>query len=324
MHPTAEAGLPSNESQRRSGSTYYAASYQPPGGGSPGVAGGAGGSAGPGGVGGSGGGTGAPAGYRDAGYRDAGYRDAGYRDVHGGGTWAPPSTPAVSADPWVQHAVPASGYAAPAPVPAAAGAPRAPEFPPLPEFPAPPGAGPVAGGVSPQAGGFPPPIHEFPPPASGYPPPNGTNQQPAPPRPRRGKALPILLGVLAVVLVLFAGAGVFAYRTFFDGVSTSPGSDTAAGTTPTTAPTAQPSGANTSEEVTGDLGRYKKGDCLTVDDATNNVAPATCSDAGAYKVLLRKDGTIDDSVCETTEATMSLYEDADGTARDFVLCVGPV
>jgi len=182
----------------------------------------------------------------------------------------------------------------------------------------------VAGGFSPQAGGFPPPIHEFPPPASGYPPPNGTNQQPAPPRPRRGKALPILLGVLAVVLVLFAGAGVFAYRTFFDGVSTSPGSDTAAGTTPTTAPTAQPSGANTSEEVTGDLGRYKKGDCLTVDDATNNVAPATCSDAGAYKVLLRKDGTIDDSVCETTEATMSLYEDADGTARDFVLCVGPV
>jgi len=314
MHPTAEAGLPSNESQRRSGSTYYAASYQPPGGGSPGVAGGAGGSAGPAGVGGSGGGTGAP----------AGYRDAGYQDVHGGGTWAPPSTPAVSADPWVQHAVPASGYAAPAPVPAVAGAPRAPEFPPLPEFPAPPGAGPVAGGFSPQAGGFPPPIHEFPPPASGYPPPNGTNQQPAPPRPRRGKALPILLGVLAVVLVLFAGAGVFAYRTFFDGVSTSPGSDTAAGTTPTTAPTAQPSGANTSEEVTGDLGRYKKGDCLTVDDATNNVAPATCSDAGAYKVLLRKDGTIDDSVCETTEATMSLYEDADGTARDFVLCVGPV
>jgi len=294
MHPTAEAGLPSNESQRRSGSTYYAASYQPPGGGSPGVAGGAGGSAGPAGVGGSGGGTGAPAGYQDA-----GYRDAGYQDVHGGGTWAPPSTPAVSADPWVQHAVPASGYAAPAPVPAVAGAPRVPEFPP-------------------------PPIHEFPPPASGYPPPNGTNQQPAPPRPRRGKALPILLGVLAVVLVLFAGAGVFAYRTFFDGVSTSPGSDTAAGTTPTTAPTAQPSGANTSEEVTGDLGRYKKGDCLTVDDATNNVAPATCSDAGAYKVLLRKDGTIDDSVCETTEATMSLYEDADGTARDFVLCVGPV
>ena len=40
--------------------------------------------------------------------------------------------------------------------------------------------------------------------------------------------------------------------------------------------------------------------------------------------MLRKDGTIDDSVCQTTEATMSLYEDADGTARDFVLCVGPV
>jgi len=274
MHPTAESGLPGNESQRRSGSTYYSASYQPPGGGSPGVAGGAGGSAGPGGVGGSGGGTGAP---------------AGYQDVSGGGSWAPPSTPAVSADPWVQHAAPASGYQAPAP-------------------------------------GY---IHEFPPPRSGYPAPNGPNHQPAPPRSRRGKALPILLGVLAVVLVLFAAGGVFAYRTFFDGVATSPGGDTAAGaTTPPASPAAQPSGqptgANTSEEVTGDLGRYKKGDCLTVDDATNNVAPARCSDAGAYKVLLRKDGTIDDSVCATTEATMSLYEDADGTARDFVLCVGPV
>jgi hypothetical protein len=233
----------------------------------------------------------------------------------------------------MQHAVPPVG----APV---SSAPRAPEFPPLPEFPAPPGAGPAgfapagyppqAGGFAPPAAGFPPPIHEFPPPASGYPEPSGANQQqPAPPRPRRGKALPILLGVLAVVLVLFAGAGVFAYRTFFDGVKTSPASDTAADattpqTSPTSRPSVQPTGANTSEEVTGDLSRYRKGDCLTVDDATNNVAPAKCSDAGAYKVLLRKDGTIDDSVCQTTEATMSLYEDADGTTRDFVLCVGPV
>src|SRR5262245_15431190 len=167
MHPTAESGLPGNESQRRSGSTYYSASYQPPGGGSPGVAGGAGGSAGLGGVGGSGGGTGAP---------------AGYRDVSGGASWAPPSTSAVSADPWVQHAAPASA---------------SPQFPPLPEFPAPSGVGaagyppPGAGfaqpasGHPPQQNGFPPPIHEFPPPASGYPAPNGPHQQPAAPRPRR-------------------------------------------------------------------------------------------------------------------------------------------
>jgi hypothetical protein len=165
---------------------------------------------------------------------------------------------------------------------------------------------------------------------AGYPAPNQA-VPPVAPRARRGAALPVLLSVLGVVLVLFVGAGVFAYRTFFDGVKTSSGAPdrpavtgTPAAVQPSTrSPGQQPAGPGTAEEVTGDLDRYKVGDCLTVDDATNNVAPAKCADAGAYKVLLRKDGTIDDSVCRNTDATMSLYEDADGTARDFVLCVGP-
>jgi hypothetical protein len=196
-------------------------------------------------------------------------------------------------------------------------------------------APPVSGAAVPQPG-YAPPSPNFAAPSSGFaapetqpghagggygaPPPTGSPPRPA----RRGRALPILLAVLGVVLVLFVGAGVVAYRTFFDGVKTP--TDSTAGT-PTTPPAAQPSaqatGAGTAEEVTGDLSRYKVGDCLTVDDATNNVEPATCADAGAYKVLLRKDGTIDDSVCQRTDATMSLYEDADGTTRDFVLCVGP-
>jgi hypothetical protein len=141
--------------------------------------------------------------------------------------------------------------------------------------------------------------------------------------------LPVLLAVLGVVLVLFVGAGVMAYRTFFDGVKAPPGSPGAAATTPAAVaaggetPAAQPTGgAGTEEEVTGDLSKFKQGDCLTVDDA-NNVEAANCTDAGAYKVLLRKDGTIDNSVCESTDATMSLYEDAQGTTRDLVLCVGP-
>jgi hypothetical protein len=172
----------------------------------------------------------------------------------------------VAPDPWISHAAP--------PVPAGSGA--SPGY-------APPGPG---------YGAWP---------APGSPP--SPPSPPGPPSPaRRGKALPILIGVLGMVLVLFVAAGFVAYRTFFDGVK---------------AP------SRTAEEVTGDLSRYKTGDCLSVDDATNNVEPATCSDAGAYKVLLRKDGTIDDSVCRSTDATMSLYEDADGTARDFVLCVGP-
>jgi hypothetical protein len=194
----------------------------------------------------------------------------------------------VAPDPWISHAAP--------PVPAGSGA--SPGY-------APPGPG---------YGAWP---------APGSPP-----SPPSPPGPaRRGKALPILIGVLGMVLVLFVGAGFVAYRTFFDGVKapsrTAGTPPPPAAAQPSAQPSAQPTAAGTAEEVTGDLSRYKTGDCLSVDDATNNVEPATCSDAGAYKVLLRKDGTIDDSVCRSTDATMSLYEDADGTARDFVLCVGP-
>jgi hypothetical protein len=41
-------------------------------------------------------------------------------------------------------------------------------------------------------------------------------------------------------------------------------------------------------------------------------------------VLLRKNGTLDDSVCDSTGATFSLSQDAPGSTKDFVLCVGPV
>jgi hypothetical protein len=234
-----------------------------------------------------------------------------------------------------------------APQPPMSGAPSVgtlppPEFPPIPEFPAPHQAAPSASlsmspSVAPPPPGFPPPGYGAnPAPGTGYAAPPvgphgpvgapgpGSPYGPAVPPARRGKALPVLLSVLGVVLVLFVGAGVFAYRTFFDGVKDPPESAGAAATpTGTGEPAAQPTGAaGTEEEVTGDLSKFKQGDCLTV-DGDNNVEAAKCSAAGAYKVLLRKDGTTDDSVCESTEATMSLYEDADGTTRDLVLCVGP-
>ncbi|GAA0963317.1 hypothetical protein GCM10009558_082310 [Virgisporangium aurantiacum] len=79
------------------------------------------------------------------------------------------------------------------------------------------------------------------------------------------------------------------------------------------------------QEVSGDLSGYKQGDCLTVDEADDNkVEKAKCTDPGAQKVLLRKNGTLDDSVCDTTDATFSLSQDAPGSTKDFVLCVGPV
>jgi hypothetical protein len=159
----------------------------------------------------------------------------------------------------------------------------------------------------------------------------------APARPNRN--LPILLGLLAVVLVLGIGGGTAVYVFFLAGDSpagpvdrpaavetSSSGPAGTVASTPTaaaTSPAAPPPGGE--EEVSGDLSGFRQGDCLTVDQAKNNrVAKAKCTDPGAQKVLLRKNGTLDDSVCQSTKATFSLSQDATGSAKDFVLCVGPV
>jgi hypothetical protein len=187
---------------------------------------------------------------------------------------------------------------------------------------------------------FPPPdtsgFGPGPAPGTGYAVP-GQGGGPAAPPARRGNALPIVLGVLAAVLVLCIGGGAAAYFFFVaeespaDGAdrpvaATSPSGGGSVAATPAKSPsgTAQPGGGG-EEEVSGDLSGYKQGDCLTVDAADDNkVEKAKCTDPGAQKVLLRKNGTLDDSVCESTEATFSLSQDAPGSTKDFVLCVGPV
>lgn len=150
---------------------------------------------------------------------------------------------------------------------------------------------------------------------------------------RRG--LPIVLGVLAVVLVLCIGGGSAAYFFFVaeetpaDGadpvaVASSPRVSSPAAAVPSNTPSPSKPAAGGEEEVSGDLSGYKQGDCLTVDEANDNrVEKAKCTDPGAQKVLLRKNGTLDDAVCQTTAATFSLSQDATGSSKDFVLCVGP-
>jgi hypothetical protein len=153
--------------------------------------------------------------------------------------------------------------------------------------------------------------------------------------------VPIVVGVLAVVLVLCIGGGAAAYFFFVADGSPGDGDRQAAVGSPTdvgsasatpavgapaasSTPTKQPGGGG-EETVSGDLSGYRQGDCLTVDESDDNrVEKAECTDAGAYKVLLRKDGTLDDSVCANTRAEFTLSQDASGTARDFILCVGPV
>lgn len=158
----------------------------------------------------------------------------------------------------------------------------------------------------------------------------------APARRRSGR--PIVIGVLVVGLALCVGGGAAAY--FFFATEESPtGADRpAAATSPavagsgsatpapsSAAPSASKQPGGGEEEVSGDLAGFKQGDCLTVDEAADNrVEKARCTDPGAQKVLLRKNGTLDDSACASVAATFSLSQDAAGSTKDFVLCVGPV
>jgi hypothetical protein len=149
----------------------------------------------------------------------------------------------------------------------------------------------------------------------------------------RGKA-PLILGILGAVGLLCVGltaAAVLIAGRVGDSVDDPAASDPLVGGTPPAGTSGEPrpsapagGGGSPSEgEVQGDLSRYKTGDCLTV-SANNTVKPAKCTDRGAYKVLLRRDGTTNDSVCESTDATESMYQDAAGTRQDFVLCIAPV
>jgi hypothetical protein len=141
----------------------------------------------------------------------------------------------------------------------------------------------------------------------------------------------IIVGVVLGVLVLFCAAGLFlvALGAVVDDDS-GPERAGAAGSAEPPAPTrtatpSRPGATNspTEESIEGDLARFKVGDCLTITGAENTVNPAKCTDSGAYKVLLRRDGTTDEKVCDSTDATEVLYQDGVGTGRDLVLCVSP-
>ncbi|GLI01402.1 LppU/SCO3897 family protein [Phytohabitans aurantiacus] len=138
---------------------------------------------------------------------------------------------------------------------------------------------------------------------------------PTPP-PRKsggGKAL-LIVGIAAGVLLLLCVGGGLIVALTADDLKLPDTSTTAdAGADP-----------SAEEDIQGNIGKYKKGDCLTI-NADNDVRAAECTAAGAYQVLLRKDGTTAESACADTGATESLYQDgAIGTKDDFILCIAPV
>jgi len=225
-----------------------------------------------------------------------------------GGTYRSSSTPHSPAEPYSPSA-PSSGGAPYSGAPYS-GAPNAP-YSGAPQAP-----------YQGDQGGYQPPAASF---SGGQPPYGDGGQAPfaqpygQPPKPK--SKLPLILGIIGAVVVLcIAGVIVLAV------IGKKAGDDLAASTstTATSTPRKNPSGNPSEQSVEGDLERYKAGDCLTITGTDNTVKPAKCTDAGAYKVVLRKDGTTSETACDKTDATETLYQDGTGTANDLILCVKPV
>ncbi|MCW6010201.1 hypothetical protein K1W54_37485 [Micromonospora sp. CPCC 205371] len=150
------------------------------------------------------------------------------------------------------------------------------------------------------------------PPATAWPQPPYVAPPPPPRKSGGGKVL-LIAGIAAGgLLLLCVGGGLIVALT---------ADDLKLPDTSTTANAADPTA---DEDIQGNIDKYQKGDCLTI-NADNDVREAECTATGAYQVLLRKDGTIAESACDNTDATESLYQDgAIGTKDDFILCIAPV
>jgi hypothetical protein len=160
---------------------------------------------------------------------------------------------------------------------------------------------------------------------------------PGAPRPASSKTPLMIVGAVIGGFLLFCVAGIAVVALTSSDEDTDPaavGSAPATATTgapatpsatPTKAPTPTSTGSPSSYDLEGDLDGFKQGDCLTITGANREVKPAKCSDAGAMKVFLRRDG-VDasrDDVCDAVEETTDiLFIDDVGIANDLVLCVG--
>ncbi|GIG90779.1 LppU/SCO3897 family protein [Plantactinospora endophytica] len=191
------------------------------------------------------------------------------------------------------------------------------------------------GSYSSSAGSYPQASEPYPQ-ASGYPSQPGSPAGPVAPAsfgepvpPKKSKA-PLIIGIVLGVVLLCCGGGTAAVLWAGDDgdpanvageQSPSPSPKASGKTTP---PKGKPSPTPGEETIEGNLDQFKKGDCLTIDEATDEVEESSCGAKGALKVLLRKDGTIKESACESTDYTQYLYQDGTiGTLQDFILCVGP-
>jgi len=135
--------------------------------------------------------------------------------------------------------------------------------------------------------------------------------------------VPLVLGIVGGALALCCVGGVVAVL-----VSNPQTDTTAGGTTSPTGGAAVPETGNSDTEVRGDLDKLRKGDCFVEKPGIIKDSPvirkASCTDPGAYKVLLRVDGTIDESACDDTDYTSYYYQESDKKSRQYVVCVKEV
>jgi hypothetical protein len=149
-------------------------------------------------------------------------------------------------------------------------------------------------------------------------------------RPSHSKTPLIIVGAVLGGLLLSCVVGVVVIALTPADNGAGPGVASSASATGTSGVTATPTstGSPSQYDLEGDIDRYKEGDCLMITGADNEVKPANCTDAGALKVFLRREGvdvTTRQQVCDAVEddVTDILYLDAIGTSEDLVLCVGP-
>jgi hypothetical protein len=167
----------------------------------------------------------------------------------------------------------------------------------------------------------------------GYPPISPSVYEGSPPPPKKKSKVPLIIGIVVAVIVLVCGGGlVWFLNKAGDAVDDAnkqlnEASSQLASTpsAPAGTSSAKPGSTPTDETVTGDdLDKFKKGDCLTLNDVTNEVKAAKCTDKNAYKVLLRKDGTTSETACASVDAEQILYQEAAKVSDQLVLCIAKV
>ncbi|MGH3656224.1 MAG: LppU/SCO3897 family protein [Micromonosporaceae bacterium] len=136
-----------------------------------------------------------------------------------------------------------------------------------------------------------------------------------PAAPKKSKA-PLIIGIIVAIVLVCCGGGTLAIYLAGDAAKKAAEEGNTGGGT-----------EDDGSDIPSTIDDVQAGDCITMEgtDDAPDAKPAECNAKGAYEVLLRKDGTLDEKVCEKTDYTEVFMSDVIGeTSTDYILCVKPV